>query len=1193
VTQQGATTVVVHPLLGEHVRLPEEPERHAWQADVGTAKLPWLIDHKVNNVAAYPGAAYCEMSLAAAETLFGAAEVGDIRFEQLMLLDESTQVTAVATVESPGAAEFTVQTDQDGERVRQAVAELRAAADGARPAGQDIGALLAGHPTRTSGEEIRQWFATRRIQFGPAFTALIAVHSADSDGATLLAEIGLPSEIRAQQSGYGIHPALLDACFQSVAAGMRAAGRTDDGLLLPLSVDRLRRFGSGRDARYCLARIVSTDATTIVADLDVLDVRGDAVMQVAGLKMGSRGSKASERERVLAERLLTVEWEQRERPTPAADTGAWLLVFEDGADDGDFAGQLSAALTARGADCRTGSRLAGVKGVVVITPPTEGAPTEQTLASGREAVEQLVHLARDLPDTEGEPPRLYVLTRGAVQVTADDDVNLQQGGVRGLLRVIGAEHPQLRPTQIDIDAHTSADLVADELLSGTDEDETAWRNGSWFAARLQQNPLQPHERRTTTVDTARDGMRLDIRTPGDLETLEFVTAERQPPQAGQIEVAVSASSINFADVLLAFGRYFTADGQRPGLGVDFAGTVTAVGPGVTEHKVGDRVGAIADAVAWGTFVTCDAHLAAPLPDGMTFEVAAAVSTAYATAWCGLHDMARIQSGDRVLIHSATGGVGQAAIAIARQAGAEIFATAGNDAKRELLRTMGIQHVYDSRTTDFAQAIRRDTDGYGVDVVLNSLTGAAQRAGLELLAFGGRFVEIGKRDVYEHTRVDLYPFRRNLVFYYADLLLMSNSAPRQLGALLHTVYGLVGEGTLPAPEYSARPLAEAGTAIREMSAAQHTGKLVLTIPQGQQTGVFVPPTQAKVFRKDGSYIVTGGVGGLGLFLAAAMASAGCGRIVLTSRSQPNPKAQKTIDQLRAKGADVVVECGNIADPDTAGRLVSAATATGLPLRGVLHAAAVVDDATLGSITDELIDRDWSPKVYGAWYLHQATAGQPLDWFCSFSSAAALLGSPGQGAYAAANSWLDAFTAWRRSQGLPGTAIAWGAWDQIGKGAGLAQRGDTTMISPADGAHAFRALLRYDRGYTGYLPLAGAPWLASLAARSPFAENFRETESGAAGSSAAVLAELHALSPEEWPNRLRRLVSDQVSLILRRAIDPDRPFAEHGLDSLGNLELRTHIETQTGVRVTPKTIVTFNTVRSLAGHLNETLAPASVG
>jgi acyl carrier protein len=310
-------------------------------------------------------------------------------------------------------------------------------------------------------------------------------------------------------------------------------------------------------------------------------------------------------------------------------------------------------------------------------------------------------------------------------------------------------------------------------------------------------------------------------------------------------------------------------------------------------------------------------------------------------------------------------------------------------------------------------------------------------------------------------------------------------------------------------------------------------------------------------------------------------------VLTSRSGPNAQAQKTIERLVANGADIVVESGNIADPQTAARLVAAATATGLPLRGVLHAAAVVDDATLENITDELIERDWAPKVYGAWYLHEATQHQPLDWFCSFSSAAVLLGSPGQGAYAAANSWLDVFTAWQRRQGVPATAVAWGAWADIGRGAGVAQRGDVTMIKPQDGAYAFRALLRYDRGYAGYLPVTGMPLLTALAARSPFAEAFRADAGQQGAEIPSVLAELIALPADERPHRLRRLVTEQAGLILRRAIDPDRSFAEHGLDSLGMLELRTSIESQTGVRLSPKTIVTYNTARTLAAHLNETL------
>ena len=610
--------------------------------------------------------------------------------------------------------------------------------------------------------------------------------------------------------------------------------------------------------------------------------------------------------------------------------------------------------------------------------------------------------------------------------------------------------------------------------------------------------------------------------------------------------------------------------------------------------MGDHVGGLCADGCWGTFLTCDARLAVTLPAGLTVGQAAAVTTAHVTAYYGLHELARIKSGDKVLIHSATGGVGQAAIAIARAAGAEIFATAGSEQRRQLLRDLGIEHVYDSRSLEFADLIRRDTEGYGVDIVLNSVTGPAQRAGMELLAFGGRFVEIGKRDIYGGTRLGLFPFRRNLAFYGVDLGLLSYTDPDRLRDLLKTVYQLVADGSLPMPESTHYPLADAVTAIRMMSGAQHTGKLVLDVPHTGRSRVVVPPAQARVFRGDGAYIVTGGLGGLGLFLAEKMASpasgAGCGRIVLSSRSQPTPEVLQTIELIRAMGADVVVDCGDIAEPGTAQRLVATATATGLPVRGVLHAAAVVEDATLTNITDELLERDWAPKVYGAWNLHQAlqeaTAEQPLDWFCSFSSAAALVGSPGQGAYAAANSWLDAFTLWRRAQGLPATAIAWGAWSQIGRATAFAE-GAGVAIAPDDGAYALEALLRHDRAYTGYAPIMGTPWLTAFAQRSPFAEAFRSTGQNQTGTS-KLRAELSGLPLDEWPTLLRRLISDQISLILRRSVDPDRALSGYGLDSLGALELRTRIETETGIRITSTDITTM-TVRGLAELLCEKLAP----
>jgi acyl carrier protein len=250
--------------------------------------------------------------------------------------------------------------------------------------------------------------------------------------------------------------------------------------------------------------------------------------------------------------------------------------------------------------------------------------------------------------------------------------------------------------------------------------------------------------------------------------------------------------------------------------------------------------------------------------------------------------------------------------------------------------------------------------------------------------------------------------------------------------------------------------------------------------------------------------------------------------------------------------------------------------------VLHAAAVVEDATLTNITDDLIEHDWAPKVYGAWNLHHATITKPLDWFCSFSSAAALVGSPGQGAYAAANSWLDAFTQWRRTQGLPATAIAWGPWAEKGRATDLAE-GVDAAITPDEGAYAFEQLLRHDRSYCGYAPIVGTPWVIALAGQSRFAEAFQSVGQRHTDTK-KLIAELEALPREEWPTRVRRLVSDQTSLILRRTIDPDRPLCEYGLDSLGNLELRTRIETETGIRITSTDITS---VGALAAHLCDKL------
>ncbi len=519
----------VHPLLGAHVHLLEEPERHVWQAGVGTGAHPWLGDHRIHNVAAFPGAAYCEMALAAARTTLGElSEVRDIKFEQTLLLDEQTVVSSAATIAAPGILQFAVESHQEGEPARRASAMLHALEEMPQPPGYDTNALTAAHESSMSGEELRKMFNSLGIQYGPAFSGLVAVHTARGDVTTVLAEVALPGAIRSQQSAYASHPALLDACFQSVLVHPEVQKATVGGLMLPVGVRRLRNYHSTRSAHYCLARVTSSSrAGECEADLDVFDQAGTVLLTVEGLRLAAGISEHERANRVFDERLLTIEWERGELPeVPQIDAGSWLLLSASEADP--LTAQLADALNAVGAQstsvasasdvAQLRSLLGGrLTGVVVVTGPPTGGLTQ----CGRDYVSQLVGIARELAELPGEPPRLFVVTRSAASVLPSDLANLEQAGLRGLMRVIDSEHPHLGATAIDVDNdETVAALVASQLQSGSQEDETAWRNGIWYTARLRPGPLRPAERRTAVVEYRRDGMRLQIRTPGDLESLE-------------------------------------------------------------------------------------------------------------------------------------------------------------------------------------------------------------------------------------------------------------------------------------------------------------------------------------------------------------------------------------------------------------------------------------------------------------------------------------------------------------------------------------------------------------------------------------------------------------------------------------------------------------------------------------------------
>ncbi|MFD5102116.1 SDR family NAD(P)-dependent oxidoreductase [Streptomyces albidochromogenes] len=1217
-----------HPLTGPHTADPDGEGRHLWQTGVTPTTLPWLDAHRVNDVVVVPGAALCEMAVAAAADLFSAGperlRITDINLERLLLpAVDGTSVTATAETAGPDTARWrVVSTACDGTRVEHAQASLHVTPEGDPvPQGRDPQQLLAEFPNALNASDVyRQMREERGVHHGPPFLGLQSLYAdgapADRSGARLLARLRVPDQGRAGAQALHCHPVALDTCLQAVAGAVLRTGSVPAGGILPRGIASLRLYAAVPLSGYCLVTLRLMDGPRYTADFRLWADDGSVVADATGVEF--RHVPAESAEERFAHRLLQTSWEPCERPAPQPATGAWTLLAEAGRES--FATALGDALEERGAavEIRT---LAPEGGTAPFVPSADGGRVPQAVVylpapggaspfpdqRAREQVARLAETARALSGTAGDgaAPRLWTVTGTAQQVTPEDRPDLGQAGLRGLVRVLSYEHPELRPGVLDIDPLTPVADVAGELLSCPDaQDEIAYRCGTRHLARLRNAPLDEGERRRITVDHARDRVALHLTRPGDLDSFAFVAQPRRRPGPGEIEVRVDATSVNFINVLQAMGVYqrFSTDEERGDVcAFDGAGVVTAVGDGVRDVREGDRIAAMfvdgSDSAVMSSFATVRADCLLPVPDGVSAQDAAGLPCAYLTAWYALRHLARLRPGEKVLIHSASGGTGLAALHLARACGAEVLATAGSEAKRAYLRGLGVPDVMDSRTLDFADKVRELTGGRGVDVVLNSLTGPAQSAGLGLLAHRGRFLELGKRDIYANTRLGLLPFRRNVTFAGVDVLMMMQQDPELLAEGYRELAGMLADGTLPLLPVTEHPVTEASSVFHTMASARHTGKLVLTWPAGGTDTLPVRPEDVPVVRPDASYLVTGGLGGLGLLVARWLAERGAAAVVLTSRHSPAPAARTALDAITADfGTRVEVVTGDLAEPGIADTLVRAAQDTSHPLRGVVHAAAVVEDATVARLSTTLLEKVWRPKATGAWLLHHATDGQELDWWVTFSSAASLLGNPGQGAYAAANAWLDEFTSWRRAQGLPATCVNWGPWAEVGRGAGMAERG-YAMIAPAEGIAALERILSHDRGRTAYTPVDLSRWLESYpaTARTAFFAGLTASAAGAdsAGTGGELLESLReAGCPQQRQQILQPQVIDHIAAVLRVAtdrFDANTSLVTLGLDSLMAIALRNRLQRELALDIPTTVMWTHPTASALTRYLLARLDP----
>ncbi|MGW4820645.1 SDR family NAD(P)-dependent oxidoreductase [Streptomyces sp. NPDC004227] len=1225
-----------HPVLRDRTASALPPHAVHWSAPVDLAGFPYLTDHQVGGSPVLPAALVLDASLAAARAhLGGGAALDDVAFTRLTVVPEQADDTTLQLVLVPGTADtgtlrlFTRATADD-EWTQAARAAFRRAVP--ESAAEPLAAVRARCATAAAAGD--HYAALRRagLAYGPAFQGVEELWRGRAEAVARLRE---RTALTTDRGEHPVHPAVLDSALQVLSAALDAQDQPLEATYVPVGVGGFTLFTDRAEPRWAHAAVASprTGADEITGAIVVLyDDAGTPVGEVTGitLKRLDRAEAADP----LGEALLGIAW----RPTPAdapavqQPPGTWLLFT----DTGGTAAALGTALRSRGATCLTvtagpayrkadaahyeldpGRRedvaalladlaAAGTRPDAIVhawtldVDLTEDGGPEQLPAAQEAACLPVLHLVQELARAGQDPaPRLVLLTRGAQHAADGDEPAVGQAPLWGLARVIGQEHTELRTTVVDLDPARPQDettqLLAEVQRTG-DDDQVALRAGARLTPALQ--PWTPaaqvpeDHRPTWAFDASRDGNhRLLATRPGSLAGLRSTWWHRTPPGPGQVEIEVAAAGLNFSDVLKALDTYPGAEGVVP-LGAECAGRITAVGEGVTGHRAGDRVIAVGGS-SMAAFTTVDEHLVAPAPASLDDDQAAAVPIAFLTAVHALERLARLREGETVLIHSATGGVGLAALQIARRRGARLYATAGTPGKRDLLRGLGVEHVMDSRTLAFADEITELTGGRGVDVVLNSTSGEALVRSLGLLAPGGRFVEIGKRDIYDNSHIGLEFFKDNRAFLAVDLERTIREEPEEIAGLFADVVQSFDRGDFTALPVTVHSFADAPAAFTDMAKARHTGKLVLRPAAGET--VTTAPGAAPV-RPSGTYLITGGLGALGLETARYLTGHGARHLVLVGRSAPGAEAERAIAELRTRGAEVTVVSADVSDHGSVEDLLARIDDSMPPPAGIVHAAGILDDGLLTGLDRDRFRSVAGPKSDAAWHLHRATLDRELDFFLLYSSAAAVLGSASQGNYAAASAFLDTLAHHRRSCGLPALSIDWGPWSEIGlaarpdRGGALAARG-IESISPAQGIAALDRLLRGSTTQVCVLPLdrdklrdhPGGGLLRTLL------DTSGQDADGTAGPLDEVRRRMLAVEPGR---RRRAVLTEHCRAVAARVVgtDPARidtsaPITSLGFDSLLSLELRKSLESSLRVQLSSTVMWRFPTVDALVPYLAE--------
>lgn len=1203
-----------HPFLMQQMETPEGSDLYIWETSISTASFPYMTDHKIQEAVVMPGAAYIEMLLAVAEEMSGSGKhiLKDVVLNKaLTLKDQEPRYLQIVLkhriAESFDAYIYSLEANEEQEEwVENAVAvlHLNSNTDRLLPNALPVDIIERTTDRTLSSSEHYMLTAAIDLPYGPVFQTVREIKIGEN---FILADVAISDKAKLSASKYLFHPSLLDGCIQAfLSAVYQDEGKST---FVPVSAGKIELHHYEKSITSCTAaiKITAESHNYVTGNAVIYGQDGQVLLEMRDFTL-ERLEQSTGLQESLDQLLYEVVYSPAELPQMA--TKKVLLFCPENESTALEEAIQPAFIVKKGDSFRQ-------EGNIITIHPEKPSDYSRLLEIIGHQIDTIVHAwTFDANDLEGIHHQVATTLSIAKLAKALSEANLKvrlwvlandlsvhpaQAPALGMLHVMRNEHPEFQASSIQI---IRTDWAALTRIIHSDTKENTWLlNGIASVARLQ-HPAESTIETVAVQEVAAGSIPFEAVThePGILENIVLRKKSIGLPAPHEVQIEVKALGINFMNLMSALGIYPGKEKGFATLGIECAGVVKTTGSQVTHLKPGDKVMGMAYHTM-SSHINVDAGLMQHIPEGMSFEDAATIPVVFLTVYYSLVTLGRLQPGERVLIHAATGGVGLAAIQVAKHIGAEIFATAGSKTKRDMLRNMGIEYVYDSRTSDFGDRIMRDTSGEGVDVVLNSLTGDAMLESLNLLRSFGRFVEIGKKDVYADSRVGLKAFSKGLSYFMVDFEKMIFEKPAYVGTLLGEIVPYFKKGVYLPLEKKVFHIRQAQEAFAFMSSGQHTGKIVIQVnPEGVMLHQDIPFNVH--LDAEATYLLTGGYGGLGLTFAHYLADKGASSLILTGRSGPSESAQYQIDLLEAKGVHVRVEKMDAGKPEDIQRVLNDIPQE-KPLKGILHLAGLLEDAALMNLDEAAFYRVLHPKVSGAYHLHAATQQLSLDHFILFSSSTILFGSPGQTAYVAANSYMDALAEYRRKNGLPALSIQWGTVADVGLAAAAGNRADrlsdegVAPLSPAE------CTVLLELAYLQKKPVMGAfrfdiqKWQSTYtaAAGNPFYDNLRtSSENGSDPNngnkdelsftdflSNLEDAESRHLAVEE---KLREKVGTVVKL------NPDQisnktPFKSLGIDSLMSIQLKNQLEKTFDTTISVTSFWTYPNIRDYAKFLLDKL------